>query len=60
QRKKQMLACMFCRERKIRCSRPPTDHPNQTCNQCARRERTCQYPTESRRGQHTRNRHSSK
>ncbi|KAF8189534.1 hypothetical protein K438DRAFT_1471913, partial [Mycena galopus ATCC 62051] len=58
--KKQMLACLFCRERKIGCSRPPADDPDQTCNQCARRKRKCEYPTESRRGQHTRNRQSSK
>ncbi|KAJ7897819.1 hypothetical protein B0H13DRAFT_1623358 [Mycena leptocephala] len=58
--KKQMMACLFCRERKIGCSRPPEDAPDQTCNQCARRKRTCEYPTESRRGQHTRNRLSSK
>ncbi|KAJ6503772.1 hypothetical protein C8R45DRAFT_1070329 [Mycena sanguinolenta] len=58
--KKQVLACLFCRERKIACFRPPADHPDQTCNQCARRKRTCKYPTESRRGQHTRNRHNAK
>ncbi|KAF7350093.1 Zn(2)-C6 fungal-type domain-containing protein [Mycena venus] len=58
--KKQMMACLFCRERKIGCSRPPEDDPDQTCNQCARRKRKCEYPTESRRGQHTRNRLSSK
>ncbi|KAJ7710417.1 hypothetical protein B0H17DRAFT_836472, partial [Mycena rosella] len=52
--KKQMMACLFCRERKIGCCRPPEDAPDQTCNQCARRKRKCEYPTESRRGQHTR------
>ncbi|KAJ7108013.1 hypothetical protein C8R43DRAFT_198739 [Mycena crocata] len=58
--KKQLMACLFCRERKIGCSRPPEDDPDQTCNQCARRKRKCEYPTESRRGQHTRNRLNSK
>ncbi|KAJ7157697.1 hypothetical protein C8R43DRAFT_404981 [Mycena crocata] len=54
--KKQMMACLFCRERKIGCLRPPEDDPDQTCNQCARRDKKCEYPTESRRGQHNRNR----
>ncbi|KAJ6517376.1 hypothetical protein C8R47DRAFT_1087121 [Mycena vitilis] len=58
--KKQMMACLFCRERKIGCTRPAEHEPDQTCNQCARRKRECVYPTESRRGQHTRNRLSSK
>ncbi|KAJ7463847.1 hypothetical protein B0H11DRAFT_2240787 [Mycena galericulata] len=58
--KKQMMACLFCRERKIGCQRPAEHEPDQTCNQCARRKRKCEYPTESRRGQHTRNRHNSK
>ncbi|KAF7342382.1 hypothetical protein MVEN_01827100 [Mycena venus] len=52
--KKQPMACFFCRERKIGCQRPPEDEPDQTCNQCARRDRVCEYPTESRRGQHNR------
>ncbi|KAK7059387.1 hypothetical protein R3P38DRAFT_2758834 [Favolaschia claudopus] len=30
--KKQLLACLFCRERKIGCTRPPEDVPDQTCN----------------------------
>ncbi|KAJ7814458.1 hypothetical protein B0H13DRAFT_1664782 [Mycena leptocephala] len=50
--KKQSMACIFCRGRKIGCLRPPEDEPDQTCKQCARRERGCEYPTESRRGQH--------
>ncbi|KAK6977370.1 hypothetical protein R3P38DRAFT_3295342 [Favolaschia claudopus] len=58
--KKQLLACLFCRERKIGCTRPPEDAPDQTCNQCARRKRSCIYPTESRRGQHIRNRMMSR
>ncbi|KAJ7242917.1 hypothetical protein C8J57DRAFT_446831 [Mycena rebaudengoi] len=58
--KKQTMACLFCRERKIGCTRPAEDNPDQTCNQCARRKRICEYPTESRRGQHTRHRNNSK
>ncbi|KAJ7890126.1 hypothetical protein B0H14DRAFT_3429187 [Mycena olivaceomarginata] len=57
--KKQMMACLFCRARKIGCSRPSRGRPRPDV-QCARRKRKCQYPTESRRGQHTRNRQSSK
>src|SRR5215471_12178129 len=29
--KKQALACLFCRERKIACGRPSLDNPDQTC-----------------------------
>jgi hypothetical protein len=29
--KKQPMACLFCRERKIGCLRPPEDEPDQTC-----------------------------
>jgi len=56
EQKKQALACLFCRERKIACGRPPAHSPDQTCNQCARRRIKCEYPTESRRGQHKRRR----
>ncbi|KAJ7059569.1 hypothetical protein C8F01DRAFT_1144990 [Mycena amicta] len=56
--KKQVMACLFCRERKIGCIRPSEDEPDQTCNQCVRRKRICKYPTESRRGQHARGRMS--
>ncbi|KAJ7697177.1 hypothetical protein B0H17DRAFT_928516 [Mycena rosella] len=58
--KKQTLACHFCRDRKIGCTRPDPDDPDQTCNQCARRNRRCEYPTTSRRGQHARRRTSKK
>ncbi|KIM68079.1 hypothetical protein SCLCIDRAFT_106570, partial [Scleroderma citrinum Foug A] len=54
--KKQLLACLFCRERKIACGRPSANSPDQTCNQCSRRRLKCEYPTESRRGQHKRRR----
>ncbi|KAG9312890.1 hypothetical protein JVU11DRAFT_6323 [Chiua virens] len=56
EQKKQALACLFCRERKIACGRPSPHSPDQTCNQCARRRIKCEYPTESRRGQHKRRR----
>ncbi|KAJ6592611.1 hypothetical protein B0H19DRAFT_851825, partial [Mycena capillaripes] len=52
--KKPTLACLFCRERKIGCIRPAEDNPDQTCNQCVRRKRICEYPKESRRGHHRR------
>ncbi|KAF7326202.1 Zn(2)-C6 fungal-type domain-containing protein [Mycena kentingensis (nom. inval.)] len=54
--KQQVMACLFCRERKIGCQRPPEGAHDQTCNQCIRRKRVCTYPTESRRGHHARNR----
>ncbi|KAI0039979.1 hypothetical protein FA95DRAFT_1452543, partial [Auriscalpium vulgare] len=53
-RKKPALACLFCRERKIACGPPVPGSNNPSCNQCARRQRKCEYPTESRRGQHKR------
>ncbi|KIJ61988.1 hypothetical protein HYDPIDRAFT_42253 [Hydnomerulius pinastri MD-312] len=56
EQKKQALACLFCRERKIACGRPAAHSQDQTCNQCARRRIKCEYPTESRRGQHKRRR----
>ncbi|KZP20265.1 hypothetical protein FIBSPDRAFT_742488 [Athelia psychrophila] len=54
--KKQALACLFCRERKIACGRPEAGSDDPTCNQCARRHICCEYPKESRRGQHKRTR----
>jgi len=38
--------------RKIACA-PPVP-PETRCNQCARREITCEYPKESKRGQYRR------
>ncbi|KAJ6522475.1 hypothetical protein B0H19DRAFT_973461, partial [Mycena capillaripes] len=52
--KRQALACLFCRERKIACGRPAAAAGEKTCSQCIRRGRDCVYPTESRRGQHSR------
>ncbi|KAJ7749412.1 hypothetical protein B0H16DRAFT_1551405 [Mycena metata] len=52
--KRQKLACLFCRSRKIACSGPPDDSSDTKCNQCTRRGRSCEYPKESRRGQHSR------
>ncbi|KAJ4473160.1 hypothetical protein J3R30DRAFT_3296896 [Lentinula aciculospora] len=55
--KKQTLACLFCRERKIACGRPVPGSFDTTCIQCAKRKLLCTYPTESRRGQHKRKSH---
>ncbi|KAJ7702794.1 hypothetical protein B0H17DRAFT_852381, partial [Mycena rosella] len=52
--KRQALACFFCRKRKIACGGPPKGSADTTCDQCARRGVPCEYPTESRRGQHSR------
>ncbi|KDQ51629.1 hypothetical protein JAAARDRAFT_40854 [Jaapia argillacea MUCL 33604] len=51
EQKKVVMACLFCRERKIACGPPPEGSVDKTCNQCARRHLTCEYPTESFRGQ---------
>ncbi|KAG6840591.1 hypothetical protein C0991_005681 [Blastosporella zonata] len=47
---KPLLACLFCRGRKIACGPPPPGSDDPTCNQCARRKHKCHYPTESHRG----------
>ncbi|KZT29089.1 hypothetical protein NEOLEDRAFT_1057141 [Neolentinus lepideus HHB14362 ss-1] len=52
--KKPVLACLFCRGRKIACGPPLPGSKDKTCNQCARRHLKCVYPTESRRGQRKR------
>ncbi|EPQ57139.1 hypothetical protein GLOTRDRAFT_127510 [Gloeophyllum trabeum ATCC 11539] len=52
--KKPVLACLFCRGRKIACGPPSPGSKDKTCNQCARRHLKCIYPTESRRGQRKR------
>ncbi|KAG6829170.1 hypothetical protein H0H92_005425 [Tricholoma furcatifolium] len=48
---KPILACFFCRGRKIACRPPPNGSTDPTCNQCERRGQKCFYPTENRRGQ---------
>ncbi|KAI9068177.1 hypothetical protein FKP32DRAFT_1642761 [Trametes sanguinea] len=53
EKKKPIMACLFCRERKIACGPPPPGGPKR-CNQCTRRDLVCEYPKESRRGQHKR------
>ncbi|CDO77719.1 hypothetical protein BN946_scf184969.g70 [Trametes cinnabarina] len=53
EKKKPIMACLFCRERKIACGPPPPGGPRR-CNQCTRRDLVCEYPKESRRGQHKR------
>ncbi|TFK62881.1 hypothetical protein BDN72DRAFT_741033, partial [Pluteus cervinus] len=50
QDKKPLLACLFCRGRKIACGPPMLGSKDKTCNQCERRSLTCQHPPESRRG----------
>ncbi|KAJ7911389.1 hypothetical protein B0H13DRAFT_2481943 [Mycena leptocephala] len=57
---KQLMACLSCRKLKIGCVRPEKNSPDQTCKQCARRERKCEYPTASKRGHHTKTRFRSK
>ncbi|KAJ7255704.1 hypothetical protein C8J57DRAFT_1721720 [Mycena rebaudengoi] len=50
--KKPLLACLFCRGRKIACG-PPVGGSVESvgsCNQCQRRGLKCEYPAESRRG----------
>ncbi|KAJ6517487.1 hypothetical protein C8R47DRAFT_1063168 [Mycena vitilis] len=59
-KKWQRMACLFCRARKIGCTRPAEHEPDQTCSQCARRRRRCVYPTNSFRGQHPGSRRKSK
>lgn len=53
-KKKPIMACLFCRERKIACGPPVPGSCERRCNQCARRGLVCEYPKESRRGQHKR------
>ncbi|KAG9077855.1 hypothetical protein FRC06_008666, partial [Ceratobasidium sp. 370] len=48
--KKPVLACLFCRRRKIACGPPLPDSPDRTCDQCMRRKQECVYPPGSRRG----------
>ncbi|KAF5374675.1 hypothetical protein D9615_008985 [Tricholomella constricta] len=47
---KPIMACLFCRGRKIACGPPPPGSVDKTCNQCARRNLPCNYPLENRRG----------
>ncbi|KAH8986179.1 hypothetical protein EDB86DRAFT_2750690, partial [Lactarius hatsudake] len=53
-RPKALMACLFCRERKIACKRPPVESTDRTCDQCAQRSRKCEYPKMSRCGLHRR------
>ncbi|KAH9919563.1 uncharacterized protein B0H18DRAFT_866114, partial [Fomitopsis serialis] len=53
-KKKPIMACLFCRERKIACGPPTLGSSEHRCNQCARRDLLCEYPKESRRGMHKR------
>ncbi|KAI1788270.1 hypothetical protein LXA43DRAFT_838375, partial [Ganoderma leucocontextum] len=54
-KKKPIMACLFCRERKVACRLfdvAPASGAPQGCKQCTRRGRVCEYAKESRRGQH--------
>jgi len=53
-KKKPVMACLFCRVRKIACAPPVPGGLETRCNQCARRDIACEYPKESRRGQYRR------
>jgi len=48
--RKPVLACLFCRKRKIACGPAHPDADDRTCNQCSRRNLECTFPKESRRG----------
>ncbi|KAF5368164.1 hypothetical protein D9615_010191 [Tricholomella constricta] len=47
---KPIMACLYCRGRRIACGPPPPGSADQTCSQCARRNLPCNYPFENRRG----------
>ncbi|KAK1226547.1 hypothetical protein PQX77_010474 [Marasmius sp. AFHP31] len=51
-RKKVLLACYFCRRRKMACT--PSENGDSSCAQCLKKGVECEYPKESRRGQHRR------
>ncbi|KAL0060584.1 hypothetical protein AAF712_012642 [Marasmius tenuissimus] len=51
-RKKVLLACYFCRRRKMACT--PSENGDSSCAQCLKKDVECEYPKESRRGQHRR------
>ncbi|PSS37376.1 hypothetical protein PHLCEN_2v778 [Hermanssonia centrifuga] len=53
-KKKPIMACLFCRDRKISCGPPLLGQEDQRCKQCIRRNQQCEWPKESRRGQHKR------
>ncbi|KAI9510970.1 hypothetical protein F5148DRAFT_472731 [Russula earlei] len=44
------LACLFCRRRKIQCRPSAGDHQENSCQQCAKRSRQCEYPEMTWRG----------
>ncbi|KAJ7900744.1 hypothetical protein B0H14DRAFT_3423354 [Mycena olivaceomarginata] len=52
-RRKQTVACFFCRSRKIACTPRPVDETDdEPCWQCKKRGFDCRYPKEIKRGQH--------
>ncbi|KAH9022648.1 hypothetical protein EDB85DRAFT_1895170 [Lactarius pseudohatsudake] len=52
------LACLFCRRRKIQCRPLVGDCQDNTCQQCAKRCRQCEYPEMTWRGQGRKRSHS--
>ncbi|KAH9030243.1 hypothetical protein EDB83DRAFT_2420671 [Lactarius deliciosus] len=44
------LACLFCRRRKIQCRPLLSDRQDNSCQQCAKRGRQCEYPEVTWRG----------
>ncbi|KAH8996976.1 hypothetical protein EDB86DRAFT_959103 [Lactarius hatsudake] len=44
------LACLFCRRRKIQCRPLLGDRQDNSCQQCAKRGRQCEYPEVTWRG----------
>ncbi|KAF9465176.1 hypothetical protein BDZ94DRAFT_1142961, partial [Collybia nuda] len=48
--RKPLLACLFCRGRKIACGAPPPGSKSHSCDQCLKRDLDCEYPLESHRG----------
>ncbi|KAI9455789.1 hypothetical protein BJY52DRAFT_1224506 [Lactarius psammicola] len=52
------LACLFCRRRKIQCRPLLGDRQDNTCQQCAKRCRQCEYPEMTWRGRGRKRSHS--
>ncbi|KAF8263303.1 hypothetical protein EI94DRAFT_605306 [Lactarius quietus] len=52
------LACLFCRRRKIQCRPLLGDRQDNTCQQCAKRCRQCEYPETNWRGRGRKRSHS--
>ncbi|KAI0685135.1 hypothetical protein BC835DRAFT_1290958 [Cytidiella melzeri] len=48
-KKKPIMACLFCRQRKIACGHHLRLMRNRRCNQCRGRDLDCMFPKECRR-----------